>query len=304
LLGGSAGPRTEYIEQGLQSLAASLAGTSVGRQIYCDVVSNNGVNAYVALEKDVYLIGITLGVLERVFDRIRYVLQALDIKDKGLKSDRYDSFLQELQYSLHFWALTFIVGHECGHINRGHIDNCLNIGQMSSEVEMTTSQREEMEADTTGALSMIFAKSEIYRLCELTDAATAVGLLQVPLACVFTTLFLETHQSWAAVGYPNPIVRLFIASRTVLNFMSVFATDGAGLSDEEMAEAQGMMTTILRIIDPKLHNYIMSNVDMLKSEITEMQKVADPIVSDWMNNSWQFMAFDRTLEARRLEEKP
>jgi hypothetical protein len=216
-LGGSVGFRGDLFD-GIQKLAEWLRlRYKMNQPVYFDILRNSNLNAFVTQEQDVYLIGVTDGIVRELFNRIGEVLKTLDITYReDLKSNGHDSPMREVQFILHFYSLLFVLGHEFGHIQLGHIDKQLSLKQMINERTLSASYLQEAEADTVGAFSildgMVFnsmRQDGIFRIRQLTNAATAVGLIQIPVACIFASLFDVNTSREFTKAYPHPIVRLF-----------------------------------------------------------------------------------------------
>ena len=204
-VGGALPEITEY-EQGVGALAKGIA-VALGMDeasIYCGIVFNLDVNAWVIKSQDIYFIGISAGLERRVSRSIGSALGKLS-QEKWMI---HRSTVEELQRILNVYALAFLIGHECGHIVLGHIDRKLAHVQMLGETALSNTHLEEAHADMIGAFAIISMKKEIDRMTILTTEVTAVGLLQLPVLCVIS----ELTKAIATVkqktgGYPGPVPR-------------------------------------------------------------------------------------------------
>ncbi len=83
-LGGGLSVHSEW-QRGIDSLAKGLTAIlKLPDSIYCDVVVNDAVNAFVTKHQDTYFIGITDGVVTGVFRAIGAVLEKLG-RGKGVR---------------------------------------------------------------------------------------------------------------------------------------------------------------------------------------------------------------------------
>jgi hypothetical protein len=291
-LGGGLPFRAEW-QIGIDSLARAMA-SALGidpKAIYCDVVNHDAVNAFVTKNDGMYFIGITNGVVSGVFHAIGEALEMLK-PALGLS----DSTITEIHLLLNMYALQFVIGHELGHIAFGHIDRELAVTEMAGEADMSSTYLEEAYADMIGAMAVIAVKKSLYRIRDLTNPGIAVGLLQLPIACVISFFKKVTAAKivtwpnssfWVFMrrrlnktrGYPHPAVRLMMIGRMVIEWMSLFVSDEPDPDDQRKAE--GMLSAILQAVSPSIQSYMMSDVQVLRAEIGRLMKVIRPEYDRW-----------------------
>lgn len=289
-VGGALAFRTRW-QEGLDLLAKGIAPAGITpAQIYCDVIDSRSTNAYVAYHRGTYFIGISDGIVSGVFEQILSVVEKLGLEIRSEKTTDYPSILIEIQYLLNFYALLFVIGHECGHIQLGHIGTTLALGQMASEVDAPTSHIEEAQADLIGAFAMASHKRSLYRLRDLTDPITALALLQVPVACVLGRLDAASASATRKSSHPHPIPRMLSIGQFLLDIMGFFATNGAGVSDEEKATAGRLMWGILEAISPDINSLILSERDELSEQARSIQYATKPMIQAWLEDGHQLAA--------------
>ena len=208
-VGGGLSNSTEW-ERALGRVTTSLAnilGVEV-ESIYCGIVLNDDVNAFVIKDRGAYFVGVSSGITSGVSSSIAAALGRLSQREVIP-----DSSIEELQGILNFYALALVLGHECGHIALGHIDRELANREMAGETALSNTYVEEAHADMVGAFAMIGLKRGICRMRSLTNESLAVGLLQLPVLCVISEFKKALDKVKKGSGYPHPVVRLMLVGQ-------------------------------------------------------------------------------------------
>lgn len=302
-LGRSLLPRTEW-QRGIHWLAKAMTGILGldATSVYCDVILVDSVNAFVTKEDDLYLIGITDGIVSGVFNQIRSALDALQMDVNGEPGPLRDAPIQELQYILNLYALAFVIGHECGHIELGHLDRNLFHAELAGANGRASTYLEEAQADLMGAMAMVAFKKDLHRLRELTNRELAVGLMQLPVAVVMSTFRDATAPVVVGHGYPHPTVRLMRIGRFLIDFMGYFVSNGAGLDTEERRGAETLLSPILLAVSPSMLSFIHNTPQQIGDAVRELIEATRPVHERWYKQG-TWLVFDTPEYEAMLESR-
>jgi hypothetical protein len=258
--------------------------------IYCDVVESDSVNAFVAKYDDMYFIGITHGAIRAVFDSIGPTLKTMAQRINAL-APLSQAALDEIKHALQSYGLSFIIGHEVGHLVLGHIDKDLGSGEITAETSRSTTYIEEAHADMIGAFAMVIWKEDLRRVSDITSPGTAVGLLQLPVACVLSAFNNATGPISRDHGYPHPAARLFAITERLLPLMTSTVTKGTKdpLIGATLGQAHTMMRDIVELVAPDMDSFIRSNIEQLNAELKYLLVETVPAMVHWMKEgTWLF----------------
>src|SRR5258708_3741421 len=257
-----------------QGMTVILGLETEAKTIYCGIVTNYDVNAYVVKDQGTYFIGISAGITTLVSNSVGAALGKLAAK----KLIDY-STIEELQKLLHNYAMLFVLGHECGHIAFGHVDRELALAEMAGETNMSNTYQEEAHADLVGAFTMMAFKRDLRRICQLTNPAVAVGLLQLPVVCVLSEFKNAAAKVKKGVGYPHPIVRLMCIAHTLISWSTPILFETLpGFEDsgrqEQIAKVQNLagqfLTHIFEAVAPEMQSYLVTDAKELGEATREL----------------------------------
>jgi hypothetical protein len=298
-VGGGIAGTTEY-DRAIEVFAGTLAnilGIQV-KAIYCGILRNSTVNAFVVKDQGEYFIGISHGISSGVANSTGAALGKL-----ALQKLVPHSAIEEMQRILGLYALVYAIGHECGHIALGHIDRELALVQMAGETSMSSTYLEEAQADMIGAFAMIAMKDGIYRMRDLTDESTAIGLLQLSVLCVMSEFRKATGKVKADSGYPHPISRLMLVGQVLTEIVSsLFDQDNYR---ENYQKAQELLNPIFEAVAPEMDVFLRANSEELGSATRSLFGLLKPLFDEWQTRGlWlvfdtpEFRAKVRSSESR------
>jgi hypothetical protein len=286
-----------------QSMTLILGVEQEAEAIYCGIVTSYDANAYVVKDQGTYFIGISAGITTLVSNSIGAALGKL-----AAKALINRSIIEELQTILHLHAMLFVLGHECGHIAFGHVDRELALAEMAGETNMSSTYLEKAHADLIGAFAMMAFKRNLYRICQLTNAATAVGLLQLPVVCVLSEFKNAAAKVKKGIGYPHPIVRLMcighilISWSTPILFETLPGFDDFSRKQEQIAEAQNLagqfLTHIFEAVAPEMHAHLVIDAKELGQATRELMAATKPTLEKWLNKGLWLVWDTPEFEAR------
>jgi len=261
----------------LQDIAEKLTAEET---VHCDIVLSDAINALVAREGSIYLVGITNGAIGRLSEGILLVLWRLSMKRMDERKPLI--WAPELEDVLHRYALVFLVGHELGHIRRGHFDDGPNPASAENGLNLPLSYIKELEADTIGALAIVGdLRSGFDRLLKQMDLATAIGLMQASIASVLATFAESTSCPEELEAYPHPVVRLLYVSDLLVRNIPLVVQTGTVPTESIRNVAETMMTEILQTNFPDVYSGVLHDKRQFEALIRAAKVATAPIIETW-----------------------
>jgi len=259
--------------------------------VYADIVMSDAVNAFVTELDGVYLIGITDGVVTRVFDQISAMLT-----DHGLSPDDRN----RLNSTLWMFALLFALGHECAHITEGHLARYRTLNGSRCLAEAVDVERlagtlnsymEEAEADGVGVVSLAMGLGSVFQddleeLVRATDVPTAIGLVHAAVGAMVTTLAASTPTALDHRGaYPHPLVRFVFTGQLLRQLLTVVITTAMKVPVTPLDDKRAFVVGIraLHRTEPALMAILDSRIDSVRKQVQELMDATAASVLSWLN---------------------